>query len=76
LNDILTVLAQNIKFYRSQLGLTQEDLAKRAEINRSYLAGIETGQRNTSVKTIEKLAQALEISPADLLKSLDLPPNE
>jgi transcriptional regulator with XRE-family HTH domain len=45
-------------------------LAKLAGINRSYLAGIEAGQRNTSVKTLEKLANALGVSPADLLKPL------
>jgi len=72
LSDILITLAQNIKYYRSRLDLTQEELAKRAGLNRSYLAGIEAGQRNTSAKTIEKLAHALGVSPADLLKPLDL----
>lgn len=43
-----------------------------ADINRSYLAGIESGQRNTSVKTVEKIAVALGVTPADLLKSVDL----
>lgn len=70
LNDVLITLAENIKYYRSQLAITQEELAKMAGINRSYLAGIEAGQRNTSIKTLEKLANALEVSPADLLKPL------
>jgi transcriptional regulator with XRE-family HTH domain len=69
--DILTTLAENIKYYRSQLELTQEELARRAGVNRSYLAGIESGRRNTSARTIEKLARALGVSPADLLKPLD-----
>lgn len=72
MDDILAVLAQNIKNYRSQLALTQEELAKMADINRSYLAGIESGQRNTSLKTLEKIAIALGVTPADLLKSADL----
>jgi len=69
--DILSTLAENVKYYRSHLDLTQEELATRAGINRSYLAGIEAGRRNISAKTIERLAKALEVSPADLLKSLD-----
>jgi transcriptional regulator with XRE-family HTH domain len=69
--DILTTLAENIKYYRSHLELTQEELARRAGVNRSYLAGIESGRRNTSARTIEKLATALGVSPADLLKPLD-----
>lgn len=72
MSDILAVLAQNIKYHRSQLALTQEELAKIADINRSYLAGIESGQRNTSIKTVEKIAIALGVTPADLLKSVDL----
>ena len=71
MGDILSTLAENVKYYRSHLDLTQEELATRAGINRSYLAGIEAGRRNISAKTIERLAKALEVSPADLLKSLD-----
>ena len=69
--DILATLAENIKYYRSQLEMTQEELASRAGINRSYLAGIESGRRNPSARTMEKLAGALSVSPADLLTPLD-----
>ena len=71
MSDILAVLGGNVKHYRARLGWTQEDLASQAGINRSYLAGIESGRRNTSARTIEKLARALGVSPADLLASLD-----
>ncbi len=71
MSDILAVLGGNVKHYRARLGWTQEDLARQAGINRSYLAGIESGRRNTSARTIEKLARALGVSPADLLASLD-----
>ncbi len=72
MDDILATLARNVKYYRSQLELTQEELAGRAGVNRSYLAGIESGRRNTSAKVIEKLAKALGVSPADLLQPLDV----
>jgi transcriptional regulator with XRE-family HTH domain len=57
--------------HRSRLELTQAELARRAGINRSYLAGIESGRRNTSARTIEKLAGALGVAPADLLGPVD-----
>jgi len=75
-SDILAVLGGNVKHYRARLGWTQEDLARQAGINRSYLAGIESGRRNTSARTIEKLARALGVSPADLLALLDVSQHE
>ena len=76
MSDILAVLGGNVKHYRARLGWTQEDLARQAGINRSYLAGIESGRRNTSARTIEKLARALGVSPADLLALLDVSQHE
>jgi len=64
--DALEILGKNIKFYRNQLGLTQEELG----VNRSHLAGIECGNLNPAVKTIEKLADALNITVSDLFASI------
>ncbi len=76
MTDILTVLAKNIKYYRAKLGLTQEDLARISGVNRSHLASIEREALNTSIKTIDKLANALGVSTADLLKPLDVSPED
>jgi len=71
MSDILSHLAKNLKYYRSRLGLTQAELAQKAGVNRSYLASIESGtQPNTSIKTVEKLAAALNVSALDLLGEL------
>ena len=64
--DTLKILGKNIKFHRTQLGLTQEDVANLSGVYRSHLAGIETGSVNPSVKTVEKIARALNISVASL----------
>jgi transcriptional regulator with XRE-family HTH domain len=61
MTDTLKILGQNIKLYRTRLGLTQADLAERSGVYRSHLAGIETGSANPSVKTLEKLATALAV---------------
>jgi len=71
MTDILTVVGKNIKFYRTKLGITQKELAERASINRSYLASLERGRRNTTLKTVEALAKALRVSTTDLVKSSD-----
>ena len=72
MSDILAHLAENLKYYRSKLGLTQEELATRAGVNRSYLASIESGtQPNTSIRIIEQLASALGVPALDLLSDLD-----
>jgi len=59
-------LAASLKECRSRLGLTQEELAWRAGLHRSYVADIERGARNLSLASIEKLASALNISIASL----------
>lgn len=51
-----------IKTLRKQIGLSQEKLALKAEIDRTYLAGIESGKRNATIISIEKIVNALEIS--------------
>ncbi len=72
MSDILSYLTQNLKYYRAKLGLTQAELAKKAGVNRSHLASLESGtQPNTSLKTVEKLAAALGVSALDLLRPLD-----
>lgn len=62
-----------IKSHRLRLGVTQEELAWRADLHRSYLADIERGGRNVTLCSIVNLAKALQITLADLLShGLDL----
>jgi transcriptional regulator with XRE-family HTH domain len=52
---------------RLRQGLSQEQLAHRADLDRSYVGGIERGERNISLDNIYRIARALEVPPADLL---------
>jgi transcriptional regulator with XRE-family HTH domain len=52
---------------RTDQGLSQEGLADAAELDRTYISGIERGVRNPSLTNILKIAAALEARPADLL---------
>ncbi|MBN9583558.1 MAG: helix-turn-helix transcriptional regulator [Afipia sp.] len=65
--DYRRVLAQNVKAARDALKLSQEKLALEAEIDRTYISGIERGLRNPSLDLIVKLAANLKTTPAALL---------
>lgn len=62
-----------LKTWRGRAGLSQEELAWRAGLHRSYVADIERGARNASLKTIEKLAKALKVSMSALFQPLGDP---
>jgi len=56
---ILSRLGQRIRNLRIQAGLSQEELAERADFHPTYLGGIERGERNLSFRNLKKLAEAL-----------------
>ncbi|MFI5335357.1 MAG: response regulator, partial [Opitutales bacterium] len=58
---------------RQELGLTQEELAWRAKMHRTYLAGIERGARNITLRSAANLAKALQSSVGSLLSSATRP---
>jgi len=68
--DVVVVLGKNVRKYRKLRGLTQEQLALDAEMERSYVSDLERGTRNPSVKAVARLAEALNIEPHLLLMSI------
>lgn len=62
-----------IKTLRTISGMTRKELAKRADISENYVVGIEEGRNSPSQKTFEKIAKALQISPASLSMFEDEP---
>ena len=58
-------VGERIKILRRKLGISQEELADRAEIHRTYIASLEVGKRNVSIITLEKVVNALEVSLSD-----------
>jgi transcriptional regulator with XRE-family HTH domain len=61
------VCAHRIQLARHQLGWSQEELAARAGLHRTYIGAVERGERNITLKTLERLARALECDPVSLL---------
>ena len=67
--DLRKVFATNLRHQRHAKGLSQEALADRAKINRTYLSKLETGATWAGLEIIGKLARALRIDAAELLKA-------
>lgn len=64
---ILVLFGAYFKQLRLSKGLSQEQLALKADLDRTYISGIERGKRNVSLINIVKLAEALELPPKQLL---------
>ncbi|GLS06213.1 hypothetical protein GCM10007860_33830 [Chitiniphilus shinanonensis] len=58
-----------VRRQRNQLGWSQEELADRSGLHRTYIGQIERGARNISIDNMECLAEALAVSLSELLKS-------
>ena len=65
------LIGQIIKKYRNNLKLSQEDLAFKANLDRTYISKLEQGKMNTTIKSLTKIANALEISIFILMKDAE-----
>lgn len=68
---ILKKFGAGVRVLRLRLSLSQDALADRAELDRTYIGGVERGERNLSLINIVKLAAALETSISDLMRGLE-----
>lgn len=59
--DIVKVFARNVRKYRTEKGLSQETLAEKASLHRTYICAVEREKRSISLDNIQKIADALEI---------------
>jgi transcriptional regulator with XRE-family HTH domain len=69
---VLVALGEAIRRARTGAGLSQEALAVDADLDRSYMGGIERGEHNLTVMNIVKIADALKLKPSTLLDSAGL----
>jgi two-component system response regulator len=69
MTTIVSRFGASVRGLRNRLGISQAVLAERAALHQTYIAGIEGGHRNVTLKSIEKLALALQVSVATLLSS-------
>jgi len=62
------IVASNVKKLRKKMGISQENLAEKCGLHRTYIGAIERSERNITLKTLENIAERLGVSPQDLLK--------
>lgn len=69
--DVKELVGKRVKELRKNLELSQEALAYKAEVDRTYVTDVENGRRNISIETLEKLIDALEVSISEFFNSKD-----
>jgi len=68
MQDWKRIVGANVRRLRKSRALSQEQLSFEAEIHLTYLGGIERGRRNPSLLVMVRIAKALSVTPADLLR--------
>jgi transcriptional regulator with XRE-family HTH domain len=69
---VLKALGSLARKHREKLGISQEELAMRSNLDRTYISGIERGVRNPSVTALVSLSNGLGISVSQLLENLEI----
>jgi len=59
---------------RRELGVSQEGLAERAQLHRTYISDVERANRNPSLESITRIARALDLEPSELLRLAEASP--
>ena len=67
-HNLMKSFGKAVRFYRNKLGLSQEGLADRADLDRSYMSQIERGIKNATLNSIWRISQSLEVPPSQLLR--------
>lgn len=67
-DPLLAGVSRAIQERREEIGLSQEEVAHRAGLHRTYISDIERGARNPSLKTLSRLSEALEVPTSTLIR--------
>jgi Predicted transcriptional regulators len=69
--ELQRIVGRNIRRLRRERGLSQEDLADELGVHRTYMGGVERGERNLTLRSLERLASRLGVDPVSLLADPD-----
>ncbi|EHQ25044.1 helix-turn-helix domain-containing protein [Mucilaginibacter paludis] len=68
--EIKSKVGSRIREIREKNGISQKDLSYTADLDRSYIASVENGQRNISIVNLEKIAKALKVNLSELFQGV------
>jgi transcriptional regulator with XRE-family HTH domain len=66
--DLQRTVGENLRVYRNERGLSQEAFAEKLGFHRTYIGGLERGERNLTLKALERIADRLDVEPLSLLR--------
>jgi transcriptional regulator with XRE-family HTH domain len=66
--DLQRAIGRNLRRYRQERGLSQEAFADLVGVHRTYMGGLERGERNLTLRSVERIAAILEVDPRELMR--------
>ena len=66
--ELQHIVGDNLRRHRERRGLSQEAFADELGVHRTYMGGIERGERNLTLRSLERIADAVGVSPLELLR--------
>lgn len=70
--ELQKVVGRNLRRYRQERGYSQEAFAEVMGVHRTYMGGVERGERNLTLQTLERMAEILGLDPLELLRHKDV----
>ncbi|HJP68951.1 MAG TPA: helix-turn-helix transcriptional regulator [Sphingomicrobium sp.] len=67
--DLQRTVGRNLRAYRLARGYSQEDFAEVLNVHRTYMGGLERGERNLTLRSLERIAERLDVPPLELLRA-------
>jgi transcriptional regulator with XRE-family HTH domain len=69
--DLQRTFGFNLRAHRQAMDLSQEAFAEIVKLHRTYVGGLERGERNVTLKAVERMAEQLDVDPLDLLEGTE-----
>ncbi|HUG13342.1 MAG TPA: helix-turn-helix transcriptional regulator [Opitutaceae bacterium] len=70
-DKVLACFGRNVRSHRKKLGISQEELAAEAGLDRAYMGGVERGERNLGLLNVARIAKALDVAASKLCEGID-----
>jgi transcriptional regulator with XRE-family HTH domain len=67
--DLQRTVGRNLRRYRQERGLSQEAFADLVGVHRTYMGGLERGERNLTLRSVERIAAVIQVDPLDLMRT-------